>query len=168
MTDDNPKPFADFVSGIVWLLLAIGIVTVSWRMDRLEHLQVSVYSAPGLLTGVLGIAIAIMGAILMLRSLRAGALYQIELPRFKLREQWRILSGGALCLVFAGWVVGSGVPFWLAAALFIAIFVFVFQFEDRRNNDTLPRGALFAAIYGLICGVVIQYVFQELFLVRLP
>jgi hypothetical protein len=65
-------------------------------------------------------------------------------------------------------VVGSGVPFWLAAALFTAVFVFIFQFEDRRAAGALPRGALFAAIYGLICGVAIQYVFQELFLVRLP
>jgi len=168
MNDDNPKPFADFVSGIVWLLLAIGVVAMSLRMDRLEHLQVSVYSAPGLLTGLLGIGVAIMGAILILRSVRAGALQHIEFPRFNFREQWRLLTGGALCLIFAGWVVGSGVPFWLAAALFIAVFVFVFQFEDRRNNGTLPRGALIAAIYGLICGAAIQYVFQELFLVRLP
>lgn len=168
MNDDNPKPFADFLSGIVWTLLGIGIAIVSWRMDRLEHLQVSVYSSPGLLTGLLGIAIAIMGAILILRSVRTGALQQIALPRFNPREQWRLLTGGALCLIFAGWVVGSGVPFWLAAALFIAVFVFIFQFEDRRANSTLPRGALFAAIYGLTCGAAIQYVFQELFLVRLP
>lgn len=168
MSDDNPKPFADFLSGIVWLLLAIGIIVMSWRMDRLAHLQVSIYSAPGLLTGVLGIAIAIMGAVLILRAVRAGALQQAELPRFSLRAQWRLFTGAALCLIFAGGVVGSGVPFWLAAALFIAIFVFVFQFEDRRHNGTLPRGALFAAVYGLICGFAIQYVFQELFLVRLP
>lgn len=168
MSDDAPKPFADFLSGIVWLLLAIGIVVVSWQMDRLEHLKVSVYSAPGLLTGILGIALGIMGAILVLRSVRAGALQQAALPRFSPREQWRLLLGSALCLIFAGGVVGSGVPFWLAAGLFIAVFVFVFQFEDRRAKGTLPRGALFAVAYGLVCGAAIHYVFQELFLVRLP
>lgn len=168
MNDDAPKPFADFLSGIVWLLLAIGIVVVSWQMDRLEHLKVSVYSAPGLLTGILGIALGIMGAILLLRAVRAGALQQAVWPRFHPRDHWRLLTGLALCLIFAIGMVGSGMPFWLAAALFIAVFMFVFQFEDRRANGTLPRGALFAVAYGLICGAAIHYVFQELFLVRLP
>lgn len=168
MSDDAPKPFADFLSGIVWLLLAIGIVIVSWQMDRLEHLKVSVYSAPGLLTGFLGIALAIMGAILMLRAVRTGALQQVEFPRFHPRDHWRLLTGLALCLIFAIGMVGSGIPFWLAAAIFIAVFVFVFQFEDRKTNGTLPRGVLFAAVYGLVCGAAIHYVFQELFLVRLP
>lgn len=168
MNDDNPKPFADFLSGIVWLVLATGIAIMSWRMDRLEHLKVSVYSAPGLLTGILGILIAIMGAILILRSVRAGALQQAGFQRFQPSDHWRLLTGSGLCLIFSCGLVGSGLPFWLAAAVFIAVFVFIFQFEDRRNKGTLLRGALFAAVYGLICGATIQYVFQELFLVRLP
>jgi hypothetical protein len=168
MNDDAPKPFADFLSGIVWLLLAIGIVIVSWQMDRLEHLKVSVYSVPGLFPGILGIAIGIMGAILILRSVQAGALQQAAFPRFNPREQWRLLLGAARCVVFAAGVVGSGLPFWLAAAVFIAAFVFVFQFEERKVKGTLGRGAVFAVVYGLVCGVVIHYVFQELFLVRLP
>lgn len=170
MSDDAPKtlPFADFLSGIVWLLLAVGIVIMSWQMDRLEHLKVSVYSAPGLLTGILGIALGIMGAILILRSVRDGALQQAELPRFQPGDHWRLLTGLVLCLIFAIGLIGSGLPFWLAAAIFIAAFVFVFQFDERKTNGTLSRGALLAVVYGLVCGGAIHYVFQELFLVRLP
>jgi hypothetical protein len=166
--DQKPSPFADLISGGIWLALAIGIVILSWQMDRLTHLQASVYTAPGIVPGLLGLALAIMGALLILRSVRAGAIAQAGIPRFSFREHWRVLSALALCLTFALALVGTGLPFWLAAAIFIAIFVFVFQFEDRKKAGTLARGAAFASVFGLICGGSIYYVFQDLFLVRLP
>jgi hypothetical protein len=166
--DQKPSPFADLISGGLWLALAIGIVILSWQMDRLTHLQASVYTAPGIVPGLLGLALAIMGALLILRSVRAGAIAQARIPHFSVREHWRILTALALCLIFALGLVGSGLPFWLAAAIFIATFVFVFQFEDRKAAGTLVRGAAFASVFGLICGGSIYYVFQDLFLVRLP
>ena len=166
--DRKPSPLADLISGGVWLALAIGIVIGSVTMDRLTHLQASVYTAPGLVPGILGIAIAIMGILLIARSIREGALAQLQMPSIRIRDHWRILTAIALCLCFALGLLGSGLPFWLAAAIFIAIFVFVYQFEDRKPEGTLLRGAVFAAAFGLICGAAIYYVFQELFLVRLP
>jgi hypothetical protein len=166
--DRKPSPFADLISGGVWLALAIGIMALSWKMDRLAHLQATIHTAPGLVPGLLGVAIAIMGLLLILRSVRAGAIAQAHIPTFSIRDHWRILTALALCLTFALGLVGSGLPFWLAAAIFIAIFVFVFQFEDRKAAGTLVRGAAFAALFGLMCGGAIHYAFQELFLVRLP
>jgi hypothetical protein len=166
--DRKPSPFADLISGGVWLALAIGIMIVSWKMDRLAHLQATIYTAPGLVPGLLGAALAIMGALLILRSVRGGALAQMHVPMFSPREHWRLLTALALCLAFTLGLVGSGLPFWLAAAIFVAVFVFVFQFEERKAAGTLARGAVFAAIFGLICGGVIHYTFQDLFLVRLP
>lgn len=156
------------ISGGVWLALAIGIMIISWKMDRLTHLQATIHTAPGLVPGLLGLAIAIMGLLLILRSVRAGALAQAHIPAFSPREHWRLLTALALCLAFALGLLGSGLPFWLASAIFIAVFVFVFQFGDRKAAGTLARGALFAAAFGLICGGAIHYAFQELFLVRLP
>ena len=168
MEDRKPSPFADLISGGIWLALAIGIMILSWTMDRLVHLQASIYTAPGLVPGLLGLALAIMGALLILRSIRAGAFAQAKLPRFGFREHWRVLTALGLCLTFALGLVGSGLPFWLAAAIFIAVFVFVYQFEERSDAGTLARGAAFAVVFGLICGGSIHYVFQDLFLVRLP
>jgi hypothetical protein len=166
--DNKPSPFADLISGGVWLALAIGIMVVSWKMDRLTHLQATIYTAPGLVPGLLGLAIGIMGILLILRSVRAGAIAQAHIPTFGVREHWRLLTALMLCLAFALGLLGSGLPFWLAAAIFISVFVFIYQFEDRKAAGTLVRGAVFAAIFGLICGGAIHYVFQELFLVRLP
>lgn len=168
MEDKKPSPFADLLSGGVWLALAIGIVAGSWKMDRLAHLQATIHTAPGLVPGLLGLALAIMGVLLILRSVRAGALAQAQITGFSFRDHWRLLTALALCLIFALGLIGSGLPFWLAAAIFIAAFVFVFQFEDRKTAGTLARGAAFAAVFGLICGGAIHYVFQDLFLVRLP
>ena len=168
MEDQKPTPLADFLSGCLWLALAVGIMIVSWKMDQLTHLQATIYTAPGLVPGLLGLAIAIMGILLVVRSLRAGALAQSPTLTFNVRDHWRLLTALALCLAFALGLLGSGLPFWAAAAIFIATFVFVFQFEDRRRNGSILRGAIVAIIFGLICGIAIYYIFQDLFLVRLP
>jgi hypothetical protein len=44
----------------------------------------------------------------------------------------------------------------------------VFQFEDRQRAGSLLRGAALSVTFGLICGAAIHFVFQDLFLVRLP
>jgi hypothetical protein len=65
-------------------------------------------------------------------------------------------------------LVGHGLPFWLAAAIFVTLFVLIFQFEERRRAGTLLRGTAFAVAYGLISGLAIHHLFQDVFLVRLP
>jgi hypothetical protein len=168
LDERKPSPLADLISGSVWLTLAIAILIGSWTMDRLVHLKVPVYTAPGVVPGFLGLALAVMGALLILRSIREGALAQSRMPTFSAREHWRLLSALVMCFIYPLGLLGSGLPFWLATAIFVAVFVFVYQFEERKAAGTLPRGAAFAALFGLICGGVIHYIFQELFLVRLP
>jgi hypothetical protein len=168
MDTEKPSSFADFLFGLFWLGLAVAIMIGAWTMDRLEHLKVSLYTAPGVVPGLLGLALAIMGALLIVRSVRAGALREVHVPDVRLQAHWRIVTALALCLAFAVIAVGSGLPFWAAAAAFIAIFIFVFRFEDLRNEGRLLRGGIFAIAFGLMSGAAIHYVFQELFLVRLP
>ena len=165
---EKPSPFADLISAIAWLALAVGIVVLSWRMDRLAHLQVSIYTVPGLVPGVLGIALALMAVILFVRAARAGAFADRRLPRFSWAEHWRLLAAFALSMIFAVAMVGSGMPFWLAAAIYVAAMVFIFGLADADSARPAWRSALFAIAYGGVCGVVIHYVFQDLFLVRLP
>jgi hypothetical protein len=168
MDDRKPSAFADLVSGACWLALAAAIMIGAWRMDRLEHLQASIYSAPGIVPGLIGVALAFMGLVLMLRAWWAGALAGAGRPRIAWSEQARLLTAVGLCLAFAIGLVGRGPPFWLAAAIFIAVTVFAFQFPERRSAGTLARGTLIAVVYGLVSGYAVHYVFQELFLVRLP
>jgi putative flippase GtrA len=56
-------------------------------------------------------------------------------------------------------------PYWLATALFVSVFVAVFEWHD--GGSRLVRLAWAAGI-GIACGAIVNYVFSELFLVRLP
>lgn len=162
------SPRADFWSALVWIALGLAILLLSLNMDRLERFQASIYTAPGLVPGLLGIAIAVMGAILLLRAVRGGALQKQPPLRLVLRDHWRLVFSLGLSLFYALVIVASALPFWLVTAIYVAAFVFVFQYAERRAAGQLPRGIAVAVVHGLLAGWVIQYVFEELFLVRLP
>lgn len=168
MEDEKPSAFADLVTGLAWFLVASSIIIGAWQMDRLKHLQATLYTIPGLVPGLLGAAIALASGALVIRALRAGALADPRWPSVRLGEHWRLIAVLVLCLGYAIGLVGHGLPFWLASAIFVAVFIFIFQFADRRREGTLPRGILVAVTTGVVSGLVIHYAFQDLFLVRLP
>jgi len=173
MDDEKPTPFADLVTGAVWLAVAIGIVVGASRMDRLEHLATTIYTMPGLVPGLLGAALGLMAVILMVRALRAGALRAGALAEarwrhIRLTDHWSLIAALVLSLGFAIALVGRGPPFWLGAAIYMALMVFAFQYGDRRRAGTRVRGAAFAVAFGLVSGLVIHFAFQDIFLVRLP
>jgi hypothetical protein len=161
-------PRADFWSAAVWIVLGLAIAVISLQMDRLERFQASIYTAPGLVPGLLGLSIALMGGILMLRAVRAGALQGRAPVRLVLRDHWRLIFSLGLSLVYALVIVASAMPFWLLTAIYVSAFVIVFQYAERRVAGQVPRGVAVAVVYGLLAGWAIQYVFEELFLVRLP
>ena len=71
-----------------------------------------------------------------------------------------------LCLGFAGGMVGRGIPFWLAAWMFVAVMIFTLQYRERK--DRLGKLALVALSVAGVASIAISLVFQELFLIRLP
>lgn len=166
--DDSVSPRADLWSSLLWIGLGGAIVWISLGMDRLERLGASIYTAPGLVPGLLGAAIAIMGLLLLLRAVRAGALRSATQADWSPARHWRLIFSLGWSLVYALVVVKSALPFWLLTAVYIAVFVIVFQYEERKAKAQIPRGIAVAVVHGLISGALIQYVFEELFFVRLP
>ena len=166
--EEKPTPFADLLTGVAWFALAAAIVVASWRMDRLTHLGATLYTLPGLVPGMLGAAIGLMAILLIVRAVRGGALAQAHVPRVAIAEHWRLIAVLVLGLIYAIGLVGHGLPFWLASAIFVTAFVILFQFADRRRDGTLLRGAAFAVLFGTAAGLAIHYGFQDVFLVRVP
>jgi hypothetical protein len=160
---------SEFLSAMGWMALGIAILIGSIRMDRLENQDINPYTIPGLLPGLLGIAMTILGALLAARSWRPHLLAGPGEPVNR-SEQKRILLVLGLCLAFGVGLVGHGLPFWLAAAIFVTIAILSLQYQQRQSAGAKlsPRMIVTAAVIGLGAGFAITLVFQEFFLVRLP
>jgi len=151
---------SDTVQGAFWIAVGGAIFYASWTMDRLANLGVQAFSAPGLLPGIVGLFIALLGIAMVLRGKKQGLAEAIEWRRL-------VLPIG-LCLGFAAGLVGRGLPFWLAAWVFVAVMIWTLQYQERKAKSELRRLAALSLSIGLAAGVAISLVFQEVFLIRLP
>ena len=149
---------SDRLQGLFWILVGGAMFYASWTMDRLATLGVQPFSAPGLLPGVLGVFILVLGLAMLVRGKTQSAAEPLEWRRIGLPL--------GLCLGFAGGLVGRGVPFWLAAWIFVAVMIFTLQYPERKGR--LGKLALVALSVGGAASIAISLVFQELFLIRLP
>jgi hypothetical protein len=166
----RPSARADLLSGIFWIVLGAAIAVGSWNMDRLERLGVSFYTAPGLMPGILGLLLVVCGAALLVRALREGALGPEQRSPVLLEAGTLRRTAIALVLTlgFAIGLVGHGLPFPVAAALFLFALIAVVQYPERRAKNEVGRGLLVAAAVGVVAAALISALFQYVFLVRLP
>lgn len=171
-TEAPIHPRSDLHDGLGWMALGIAILIGSITMDRLERQGVNPYTVPGLLPGLLGLMMIFLGGILALRSWRRGALtLPVPGPTTDEREQCRrVWIVVALCMGYAVVLVGHGLPFWLASAIYVTGSILILQHLSRDENERrlTPRVWLKALAIGLGSGVITSLVFQELFLVRMP
>src|SRR6202012_3194265 len=130
------SPRTDFLSAIGWMGLGIAILIGSVMMDRLEDQDINPYTIPGLLPGLLGIVMTILGALLALRSWRSGVLtatpatdHSTDRPDYK-----RLLLVLGLCLTFGVVLIGHGLPFWLAGAIFVTASILSLQYQQRKSS----------------------------------
>ena len=73
----------------------------------------------------------------------------------------------SLTLVFAVGMIGR-MPFWLAAAAFVFLFILVFELRRGVAFATLARDAAWAAAIALASGWSATLLFQNVFLIRMP
>jgi hypothetical protein len=142
-------------------------------MDRLKNQDVNPYTVPGLLPGLLGIAMMLLGGSLLFRSwwrrtLRSPAVEpDLPHPSISVRQLWLAIG---LCMTFDIVMIGHGLPFWLAAAAFVSVAILTLQQTQRKaaGQRLTLRAAISAVAIGLGAGLAITVVFQQIFLVRLP
>lgn len=155
---------ADLWTGVVLLALALAMIAGAWSMDRLELRRIHPLSAPGLVPGMLGAALAVCAVILIAGAGRRGL--GNPLAAAERGPALRLAACLALTLAYPLLLIGA-LPFWLATTLFVAAFVALFEWAPRPASGH-ARALGVAAVMGLIAGPLTAYVFQELFLVRLP
>ncbi len=171
--DDAPAaPRSDLKDAVGWL--ALGVVTLigSLRMERLEAQNINPYTVPGLLPGLLGLAMIVLGGVLALRSCLRGALTQPVPPAGpdQREERVRVAVAVALCIGYGGVLVGHGIPFWLASTIYVTASILVFRRMSRvpEERSLGARALANALIIGVCSSVVTWLVFERVFLVRLP
>lgn len=161
---------SDQREGLAWAGLGTAILVMSLRMDRLPEQGVPPYAAPGLMPGLLGIAMMLFGGLVAVRAGRGlgageGPTHQPQAVDFG-----RLALVIGLCLTFSVLLIGHGLPFWLASTLFVSTSILVLQHPERRvaRRRLDARAVAIAGVIGLAAGVIATLVFQDLFLVRLP
>ena len=169
---EDVTPRSDLWQGLGWVALGLAVLVGSVTMDRLESQNINPYTVPGLLPGLLGIAMILLGGVLAVRSWQRGALAHPREPftghqRETRKRVWTVI---ALCSVYSVVLIGHGLPFWLASALFVTGSILILQRMNRDPEERrLPPMLWVKAIaIGVIASVLTQVVFQDLFLVRLP
>ena len=69
----RPSARADLFCAALLVVFGAAVVVGAWNMDRLQNQGATLYSYPGLVPGLLGAAIALMGAMLGGRAVAQGA-----------------------------------------------------------------------------------------------
>jgi hypothetical protein len=170
--DEHAPPKSDFRDAIGWTVLGLAVLAGSITMDRLEQQNINPVTVPGLLPGLLGLAMVLLGTVLGLRSWKRGAFHQAATSRtaHEREERKRVWIAVAMCIGYGAVLVGHGIPFWLASTVYVTASILVFQrISPDPSERTLDiRSSVKALAIGAIASVVTWLVFERLFLVRLP
>ena len=164
-------PRRDLQGAIAWSALGSLIVVLSWQMDRMTQQGATLHTAPGLWPGIVGLVLALLGGVLLLRSWRRAQhvgwdAAEPDAASYAAPSSFALAA--AMFFVYALLLVGRGLPFWLGTALFVTAFVAAFQYAQRKAAGKVVRGLVVALACGVLTALVVTLVFEQLFYVRLP
>jgi hypothetical protein len=112
--EERAAPRSDLKDAVAWIVFGAAVLVGSITMDRLGQQNINPVTVPGLLPGLLGIAMILLGGVMAVRSLRLGALAQPTPPATPLQREAsrRVWIAIALCCGYGIVLVGHGIPFW--------------------------------------------------------
>ena len=158
----------ELISAAAWAVLGTVVAVASWRMDRLDDRGINPWSAPGLTPGVIGALMIVLALALALQSGRADSDSVPDDAAPAAGSPRRALLATALCVGFAGLALGHGLPFVVESAVFIFVFTTLFSLADWRARGRLRRGLLQALAIAVAASAFMAWLFESVFLVRLP
>ncbi len=156
----------DLAGAGVFALAGAAILAASWRMDRLTDRGIEPWSVPGLMPGVAGALMLLLALVLGWQALRAPAAAEAEpaAPGALRRTAAALL----LCVLFAGITLGHGTPFVVEGAVFIFVFTTLFSWAEWRADGRIVRGLMQTLAVAVGASAFISWLFESVFLVRLP
>jgi hypothetical protein len=166
--EDWVKPRVDFHAGAAVLAVGLLVIWFSFDMPTFYDKGGERYHAPGIVPGFYGVIVALLGLALTLRAVFRGALRPDGGLPGKAEPEGtsnaRLFVVAGLGIAFIVGLIGV-VPFWLATAIFVAAFIVIFEWRAAKNR---LRMLLSAVAIGVGTGIAVTWLFQDIFLVRLP
>lgn len=173
---------AEVLSAVVWAVAGGAIVLASWRMDRLDALAINPWSAPGLTPGVIGVMIVGFALALAWQAFHDGDGADADPAADAAGADPSAVAGAAasagsarrsfaavlMCVLFAGLSLGHGLPFVIEGSLFVFAFTAAFSWPAWRAQQRIARGLARTAVVAVIACGFISWLFESVFLVRLP
>ncbi len=160
---------ADLLAATVFVVLGILVSYGSWIMPRLENRRINPATVPGLVPGMLGVALTVCGLLLLIKAIRTDApggwraLWQLFPTLAGARVAAMLVTTLTFTLVLVGWL-----PFWAATVVFVFAFIVIFELWLTAERAPWRATLLWAAAIAVSSAVGVYLVFQRLFLVRLP
>ena len=168
-------PRTDLWIAAVFFVFGATVAWLAFLMPRYAEQKGEIYTAPGLVPGFYGVVIFLLSIWLAVRAVRQGALqpHGTEAAGSQAKGQsngtsdLRLAGAAALGLVFVVGLIGR-VPFWLASAIFVAMFTILFEWQSDQPWPVRARRIGEAVLLGLATGLAVTLVFEKVFYVRLP
>ena len=158
---DQGMPKADFIMGLIFIVISLLIVVESLKLPRFEKDWGGFYAAPGFVPLILGITLLLMSLALFIRAVKKQG-YKIIPDRETLGNFVRSSRVHRWCLAmlyaFGFFFVLGHIYFYLAA--FLVLFAFMATFGEQKVYISL--------IISVIASAGIYLVFTKIFLVPLP
>jgi len=164
MSDAGKSARSDLLGGAGWIAFGLLVGAESLRMERFTQMGATLYTMPGFIPGLISATLVLLGALLCLRGWRrraAGPAAADDAPARLLNA--RVVATLALTLTYAVGLIGRA-HFVLVTTLFVTTFVWLFT-----PPQTAPaRRAIVALTAGLGTALAVFFLFEDVFLVRLP
>lgn len=179
-------PKSDGPASIVLILFGLLVAYESYRMPRFESIGGKLLNAPGLVPGSIGLVIALLGVVMLLRYLAASRRGQVGVERApqpgSLAEEveraealephekhsiGRMFAALVLSVLFGAVLVGN-VPFWLAVFLFVFVFILYYERAALAEARSAVRTVVVAGLIAGATSFAVPFVFVKIFLVTLP
>jgi hypothetical protein len=170
--EERNMPRADFITSIGMIAFGIAVLVLSIQMPRFENQGVNRFSVPGIVPGFLGSIIAVLGVVLLIRSIiRKG--YRLGLDgaaasRFFKAEMTKRFAVTILVSVAYGWGLIGRINYEVATAIYIFAFIVIFDVRWRQGVKTQWKKILIAFVIAVLVGGIVGTTFRRLFLVNLP
>jgi putative tricarboxylic transport membrane protein len=148
MTEQN-MPKADFYTAVVLIAFGIAVMVISIKMPQMADQHRNVYSAPGIVPGLIGAVITMLSSVMLIRSIFKGSLKtkitgDAVSGFFKNEMTIRMVKTITLCVLYA--VLLGKLPFAILTALFVFSFVLVFEYTRKETFRSQIRKIVFAFV----------------------